>query len=52
MRNAFKKIESWETMSLLNETFTLKNQMEIAKIGLGTWQSSPEDTYHATKFAL
>ena len=39
-------------MSLLNETFTLKNQIKIPKIGLGTWQSSPEDAYHATKFAL
>jgi diketogulonate reductase-like aldo/keto reductase len=39
-------------MSLLKETFTLENQIKIPKIGLGTWQSSPEDAYHATKFAL
>lgn len=39
-------------MTVLNETFTLPNGVEIYKLGLGTWQSAPEDAYKATKFAL
>ncbi|MBM9833135.1 aldo/keto reductase, partial [Enterococcus faecalis] len=37
---------------ILQETFTLQNKLTIPKIGLGTWQSSPEDAYNATKFAI
>lgn len=39
-------------MTILNETFKLYNGLEIPKLGLGTWQSSPEDAYNATLFAL
>lgn len=39
-------------MRLLTETFTLSNGIEIPKIGLGTWQMSPEEAYKSTKFAL
>ncbi|MGT2666037.1 aldo/keto reductase [Streptococcus rifensis] len=39
-------------MSILKETFTLANGVEIHKVGLGTWQSAPNDAYRATKFAL
>jgi len=37
---------------ILQDTFTLQNQLKIPKIGLGTWQSSPEDAYKAVKIAL
>lgn len=37
---------------ILQDTFTLQNQLNIPKIGLGTWQSSPEDAYKAVKIAL
>lgn len=39
-------------MTVLKESFVLHNGVTIPKIGLGTWQSSPEDAYHATLFAL
>lgn len=39
-------------MNLLKETFTLNNGIGIHKIGLGTWQSAPEDAYNATRYAL
>lgn len=39
-------------MTILNETFTLANGTTIPKLGLGTWQSSPEDAYNATLIAL
>lgn len=39
-------------MALLQETFTLNNGVGIHKIGLGTWQSAPEDAYNATRYAL
>lgn len=37
---------------ILKENFTLVNGVEIPKLGLGTWQSAPNDAYQATKFAL
>lgn len=40
------------TMTILEETFTLHNGVKIPKLGLGTWQSAPEDAYNATLFAL
>ena len=39
-------------MTILEETFTLHNGVKIPKLGLGTWQSAPEDAYNATLFAL
>lgn len=39
-------------MTILQETFQLENGVKIPKIGLGTWQSAPQDAYNATKFAL
>lgn len=39
-------------MTILEETFTLANGVKIHKVGLGTWQSAPNDAYKATKFAL
>lgn len=39
-------------MTILEETFTLANGVKIHKVGLGTWQSEPNDAYKATKFAL
>ena len=40
------------TMTILEETFTLHNGVKVPKLGLGTWQSAPEDAYNATLFAL
>jgi len=37
---------------ILDETFQLVNGVKIPKVGFGTWQSSPEDAYRATKYAL
>lgn len=39
-------------MTILEETFTLHNGVKIPKLGLGTWQSAPEDAYNATLIAL
>jgi len=39
-------------MNLLNENYILSNQVEIPKIGLGTWQISNEDVYQVTLDAL
>ncbi|UUX33893.1 aldo/keto reductase [Fundicoccus culcitae] len=39
-------------MRVLQQTFTLANGVEIPKIGLGTWQMSPDEAYNSTKFAL
>ncbi len=47
-----KSDESRLRYVILQETFTLQNKLAIPKIGLGTWQSSPEDAYNATKFAI
>ncbi|MGF2088513.1 aldo/keto reductase [Enterococcus casseliflavus] len=47
-----KSDESRLRYVILQETFTLQNKLTIPKIGLGTWQSSPEDAYNATKFAI
>lgn len=39
-------------MSILNETYTLYNGVNIPKIGFGTWQISNPDAYDAVSFAL
>ena len=35
-----------------DETFTLSNGVKIPKVGLGTWQSKPQDAYNAVISAL
>lgn len=39
-------------MRILQETFALANGVHIPKIGLGTWQMTPEQAHFFVKFAL
>ncbi len=39
-------------MTLLDENFVLSNQIEIPKVGLGTWQISNDDVYQVILDAL
>ena len=39
-------------MSILNDTYVLSNGVNIPKLGLGTWQVSPEDAVRVVDFAL
>jgi diketogulonate reductase-like aldo/keto reductase len=36
----------------LNKTFTLNTGAAIPAVGLGTWQSKPEEVYNAVKTAI